>query len=301
MNFHRPGTMARLKIWFGQDFITVEGQHVLGGVVRSGSIYLDIACDLNADTHQLTIPTFSLPSTDDSSVRNVRATGVLFDASGAFVRNLFTNFIIPSELAPTTTFPALNAWNVAPTLPPLATGITREQALVLIQEGLQAEPVNGTFTTARVPRASAPKTLVDGLIEDDGTDLSAQTLGDVEFGDNDGDGHASRIAVSDAEGRASIFAGGGTEDDPQSQFAGVAAVASEDDAQVYVQSTGYSNLYGNKGLTRIGDGVNENNGTYLEVDDLNQRVKLTNVPSSNPNVANVLFRDANGFLKISTG
>lgn len=300
LNFHRPGTSARLKIWFGQDFVTAENQHVLGGAVRSGSIYLDVALSLDADTHILTIPTFSLPTTDDSSVRNVRATGVLFDASGAFVRNLFTNFIIPSELADITTFAALNAWNAAPTLPPQSSAITREQALVLIQEGLSAEPLNGTLSLNTVPRASSPKTLVDGMAVDDGTNWTMQTLGSIQFGDVEEAQHGTRLAVSDEEGRASFFAGGGPVATPSNEYAGVAAVCTETDAEVFVQSTGYSNLYGHKSITRVGDTASEHNGTFLEVDDVNSRIKLTNLPTSNPGIAGVLWRSGND-VKISTG
>lgn len=300
LNYHRPGITARLKVWFAQDFVTPEGQLVMGGAVRSGSIFLDVACTINPTTHVLTIPTFALPTTDDSSVRNVRATGVLFDSSGALVRNLFTNWIIPSELEPVSTFPSVNAFNAAPSQPPFATGITREQAIVLIAEGLQAEPVNGTFTTNRTPRASGPKTLVDGQIVDDGTDWSLQTRGNVEMGDHQTLGNGSRFAISDATGRTSLFAGGGTEAAPANEYAGMAAVCTEAEAEVFIQSTGYSNLYGHKEVTRVGDGVIEHNGTYLEIDDLNQTIKLFNLPASDPHVANALWKSG-ADLKISAG
>lgn len=296
LNFHRPGTTARLKVWFAQDFVTAESQHVLGGVVRSGSIYLDVALDLDPDTHILTIPAFALPTTDDSSVRNVRATGVLFDASGAFVRNLFTNFIIPSELAPTTTFAALNAWNAAPTLPPQASGITREQALVLIAEGLQAEPINGTFSTNTVPRASGPKTLVDGQVVDNGVSWSLQTLGDVQIGDHQVVQNGSHISVNDSFGRANLFAGANA----ANEYAGVSCACDSGKGKVFVQSTNYTNLYGSEGVTVIGDGQDENNSTKIVVDDPNEMIKVFNLPTSDPGVARALW-NSNGTLKISAG
>lgn len=110
-NFHRPGTSARLKIWFDQDFTESDGQLVLGGPTRSGSIYVDLPLELDASTKELTIPSFDLPITTNSSVRNARATGLLFDASGTFVRNLFTGWIIPEQLAPNCEYQALNAYN----------------------------------------------------------------------------------------------------------------------------------------------------------------------------------------------
>lgn len=293
-NFQRPGTTARLKVWFGQDFVTAENQHVLGGSVRSGSIYFDIALDLDPDTHVLTIPSFVLPTTDDSSVRNVRATGVLFDSSGAFVRNLFTNFVIPSGLAPVTTFAALDAWNAAPTLPPQSAGITREQCLILIQEGLQADPIGGTLSTNTVPRASGPKTLVDGQISDDGVDVSVQTFNTFEAGDVGFLQHGTYLKVNDFEGIANILAGS----DNQAQYAGMVGRCGSGDAEVFIQSTGFTNLYGHKAVTRMGDGNSDNNGTFVEVDDSTQRVRITNLPTSDPGVPGVLWRDGTT-LKIS--
>lgn len=300
-NFHRPGTSARLKIWFAQDFVTAERQLVMGGAVRSGSIYLDQACTLDADTHILTIPAFTLPTTDDSSLRDVRATGVLFDASGAFVRNLFTGWIIFSEIAPTSTFASLNALNAPPRPPvPIPTGITREQCLTLIAEGLPAAPLNGTLDLNTVPRASGPKTLVNGMAVDDGTNWTMQTLGSIQFGDIEEVQHGTRLAVSDEEGRASFFAGGGPIESPSNEYSGVAAVCTETDAEVFIQSTGYSNLYGHKGTTRLGDAASEHNGTFLEINDVTQRVKITNLPTSDPGAAGVLWRSGND-LKVSTG
>jgi hypothetical protein len=109
--FRRPGTTAKLKIWFSANFETAEGLAVLGGPIRSGSIYIEVDCTLNPTTHVLTVDSFSLPTTNDSSVRNVRASGLLYDASGAFVTYLFTNWVIPESLAPTCSFNALNLYN----------------------------------------------------------------------------------------------------------------------------------------------------------------------------------------------
>lgn len=296
-NFHRAGSSARLKIWFAQDFVTKENQLVLGGAVRSGSIYLDQACTLDPDTHVLTVPAFTLPTTDDSSLRDVRATGVLFDASGAFVRNLFTGWVIFSSLAPASTFASLNALN-APPRPsvPAASGITREQCLTLIAEGLQAGPIGGTLSTGTVPRASGPKTLVDGQIVDLGEDVSIQTFNSVQGGDYQFLQHGTYFRVNDFEGIANLLAGS----DNQAQYAGIVGRCASGNAEVFLQSTGYDNLYGNKNVTRIGDSNSDNNGTLIEINDTTQRIRFTNLPTSDPHVAGVLWVDGST-LKISGG
>jgi len=299
-NYHRPGTTARLKIWYSQNFVTLENQPIMGGAVRSGSFYVDELCSVDQEAHEITIPTFSLPTTNDSSVRNVRATALLFDSSGAFVQYLFTNWIIYSQLAPISTFAALDALNAPPTPPPQPTGITREQCLVLIEEGLQAEPVNGTFSTSAVPRATGPKTLVDGQAIDDGSNFKIQTLGDFQAGDYEEAQHGSLLSVNDTLGRVGLFAGNGPVETPSNEYAGVAGVCAQADAEVFLQSTGYSNVYGHKGTTRVGDGVIEHNGTYIEVDDVLQVIKLSNLPTSDPGIENALWKSGSD-LKVSAG
>jgi hypothetical protein len=299
-NFHRPGNFARLKIWFGQDFVTAEGQLVLGGADRSGSIYIDAACALDADTHILTVPAIALPTTNDSSVRNVRAVAVLFDSSGALVRYLFTGWIIPAQLAPNSNFAALNDYNAASPRPPDPTYPTTDQIQTLINAAV-ADSGNllGTLTANRVPRAATEDTLVDGLIQDDGTTVKIQTLNAVEIGDVDENQNGSYISINDTEGRVSFQAGG----DSNAQYAGVSAVAGVDQSEFYIQgSAGNGYNYGSfkNGITKLGDGENENNGTIVEIDDVLELIRLHNLPTSDPGVANALWKSGLD-LKISQG
>lgn len=106
----------------------------MGGPTRSGSFYVDLECSLDSGTKILTIPSIELPTTNDSSVRNVRATALLFDSAGAFVGPpLFSNWIIPEQLAPNTDFAALNAYNADPSnRPPSAITPTLDQLLPII-------------------------------------------------------------------------------------------------------------------------------------------------------------------------
>lgn len=300
LNFQRPGIFARLKIWFGQDFVTLEGQLVMGGAVRSGSIYIDQLCSLDADTHILTIPAIALPTTNDSSVRNVRATAVLFDASGAFVRNLFTGWIIPSQLASNTSFAGLNAYNAASPRPPDPTYPTTDQIETLINAAVEdSGNLLGTLTANRVPRAATEDTLTDGLIEDTGTTLKIDTLNLVEMGDLNENQNGSYIRLNDTDGRVSFQAGGAS----NAQYAGISAVASQGRDELYLQgSAGNGYNYGafSEGVSKIGDALDENNGTKLEIDDVNEWIKLHNLPPSDPGELNALWQDGTT-IKISAG
>ena len=299
-NFHRPGVFARLKIWFGTDFVTAEGQLVMGGAVRSGSIYIDQACSLDADTHILTVPAIALPTTNDSSVRNVRATALLFDSSGAFVRNLFTGWIIPEQLASNTTFQALNDYNAANPHPPDPTYPTTDQIMSLINGAVDGlGNLTGSLTANRTPRAATEDTVVDGLIQDDGTTLKIQSLNTVEMGDVDELQNGSYISINDTDSRVSFQAGG----DGNSNYAGVSAVAANSKDEFYIQGShgnGYNYGAFSEGVAKLGDGLDENNGTKVEIDDVNQWIKLHNLPTLDPGELNALWNDA-GTLKISAG
>lgn len=135
--FQRPGITASLRIWFQFNFVTAEGLVILGGPTRSSSMYINILCTLDPTTHILTIPSFSLPTTNDSSIRNVRASGLLFDSSGAFTNDyLFKNWIIPEQLAPSCTFAELDTYNSATNTPPGPTYPTTDQVEVLINNAI---------------------------------------------------------------------------------------------------------------------------------------------------------------------
>lgn len=280
--------------------MTLEGQFVMGGPVRSGSIYVDQLCSVDTDTNILTVPNIALPTTNDSSVRNVRATAVLFDASGAFVRNLFTGWIIPEQLAPSTSMQALNAYNAANPHPPDPTYPSTDQILSLIDDAVEdLGNLTGTLTANRVPRAATEDTLADSQIEDDGTDVRVNTLNTFEAGDVDDNQNGSYMSVNDSESRVSFQAGG----DGNSVYAGVSAVAANGIDEFYIQGshgngTNYAAFV--DGVTKLGDALEENNGTRIEIDDVNEWIKLHNLPTTDPAVANTLWKDGL-FVKISQG
>lgn len=282
-HYQLPGTVAFLRIWFDQDFVTAEGLAIMGGPIRTGKFYLDIECTVSSET--ITVPEFELPTTNDSSVRNARAAGLIFSSANVFVDFLFANWIIPSGLAPSATFAALNAYNAAITRPPDPTYPTTDQIVAIMQGVLDAFGL-GNLTENTVPRATSEDTLEDGLAVDNGVDFSVQTTGICQFGDFGGEQNGSFLSVNDAltelGGRTNIFAGGAD----TVEYAGVSADCSLGSGEISVQSTGITHLYGSNQVTKLGDGKDEQQGTKVIINDPTRMVVQTvaNLTPNDPSI-----------------
>ncbi len=226
---------------------------------------------------------------------------MLFDSSGAVVQFLFTNWIIPEQLAPECEFADLNAYNLAGNNPLAPTYPTTDQVMTLINNAiaeLNSSYLQGApLSFGVVPRVLYQNTLVDGLFQDDGTDIGAQTVNSVQFGDYGFEANGTYLQLNDAEGVANFFAGG----DSQAQYAGLAALCAVGLAQVFLQATGYSYVFGENGVVVLGDGLNENNGTRVIIDDVTRLIKLYELPTSDPGVANALWKENGVTVKISQG
>lgn len=115
-NFQRPGVTAQVRIWYSTNLVDSLGQPVLGGPVGS-SMFKIVSCRLDRVTKVLTIPAFTVPSTNDSSAPNVRVTARIYDSAGRPVTCLWTRWVIPYQLGSAITFAQLNAYNGAPVGP----------------------------------------------------------------------------------------------------------------------------------------------------------------------------------------
>lgn len=319
-----PGATATLRYQYSADFVDSDGQPVLRNLPK------DVPCTVAGEV--LSVPSHTLITTNDARVNPLATVSAqLISARGNKV-SLFQQFSIPESLTPTTTIGDLEIYNQGSSLvlPPDAY-LNRDEVIALIATRLPnvilasdvllgltllsvpaANPLipkvfgvndpavgnmHGDLSIGRVPRALYTDTVEDGQIQDDDTEgVSIQILTPFQAGDWEALGNNSYIDVSDDDGVANLFAGS----DAQAQYAGVAAVCGGGDAEVFVQSTDYTNLYGNKAITKMGDGDGENNGTVVEVDDDAQLIKLTNVPTSDPTVMGAIWSDS-GVLKISAG
>lgn len=150
-NFQRPGTVAQIRIWYsspnGQNIVDSNGVPVLVGAVGTSSVYKIVICSLNSSTHVLTIPSFTIPSTNDSSQPNSRVTARIYDSAGTPVTYLFTNWIIPYQLGANPTFAQLNTYNAASPVQPAPMYPTTDQVLVLINSAVGT--LNDASTTVK--------------------------------------------------------------------------------------------------------------------------------------------------------
>lgn len=166
IDYQRPGTTASIRVWYSENFIRSDGVSIVGGAAGSGPTFKTVLCSVNPSTHILTVPSFTLSVTNTSSVPNVRATGILYDGSGARVAIYFANFIIPSQLAPSTTYGSLVAYNGGNPRPPGPTYPTTDQVMVLINAAVgtlndASDSVKGR-TKISVPAASASNPIAVG-------------------------------------------------------------------------------------------------------------------------------------------
>jgi hypothetical protein len=321
-----------LRAWYSSTFLAGDGvTPVEGGDGKSG-FYYNIECSLNGDGN-LVIPAFDVQATTASNPTAL-FTGQLY-INGAPDKVIFgtgsNGWPIPTVYGDVVTYDDLAryAGTIFLVYPPLsfftATEVIEEirrlagdfmYAAVGVNGISQPSvaPINpsvpiffgqndpavgdlhGPLVDGFVPRATSDVQTVAGTIADDGTNVQIQTLEYFQAGDFNDLQNGSYIDVNDTLGRADVFAGS----DGGDEYAGVAALCGSGDAEVFLQTTGYSNVYGHKSLTRIGDGQQANNGTVVEVDDVLRLIKLTNVPTSDPAELGAIWSDG-GTLKISAG
>lgn len=316
--------------WYSNNFIAGDGvTPVEGGNGQTGFFY-NTLCTRN-DAGHLVIPARDRQATTDSN-----PSAVYFErlyVGGAPNQPIIDGWAIPTIYGSIIAYDELARYNAAvfilnapstyPTYDQMIAEILRLAAagaqnyaavgvLGLVQMSwppdVASEPtawsesdprvgnVRGTLTAASVPVADGTQDLIDSPITYDGIDISIQSLNAFQAGDYQDVQNGSYVSVNDSTGRADLFAGS----DDGDEYAGVAAVCGTGDAEVFLQSTDYTNVYGHKGITRIGDGEQTNNLTMLEVDDDLELIKLTNVPTSDPAVENAIWSDG-GALKISAG
>ena len=331
--------MVTFRGWYTNSFVASDGETpVEGGDGRSG-FYYEKTCTLD-DAGFPVIPELDIQPTTGSNPTagffgalfvNEAFTRMIFGGPSATA-----GWQIP--ISPTTTtFGALALYNATVQLliPPV-TYATYQQMLLALQlfeenfpdaavgikgvtqlswtPDVDSEPIalgendprvgdlRGTLTPGVIPKATGTKTQADSQIADDGIDVSVQTLNYFQAGDYQDLQNGSYLNVNDGLGRANLFAGGGPAEEPASQYAGVAAVADETSGTIYLQSTDYNHLIGSSdGITKLGDAQEEHNGTRLEIDDVNEWIKLHNLPSSDPGELNALWKDGSNNIKISAG
>lgn len=330
----QEGDTVTFRGWYSNSFVGADGvTPIEGGNGQTGFFY-EWGCELNDDGF-VVIPAIEIQPTTESNP-TAGFFGALF-VNGSFSQMIIgtpqatAGWQIPTIYGPTMNFGQLALYNAAVQLLFASNSFfTQNQTILEIQllagqflyaavgiNGIAqasypplvaSEPIflsttdptrilGAIGTAGIVPRSDDVNSLVNSQIADDGTNVSVVTLNYFQAGDVNFVQNGSRIDVSDNAGRAEIFAGG----NGQAEYAGmVGSCVGTNPAEVFVQATGYSYLYGSAGVVNLGDGEVVNNGTYISIDDMNRVIKLFTLPTSDPAIENALWRDGN-VLMISNG
>jgi hypothetical protein len=114
-NWTYGGPTATLKIYASQNFFASDGTPILGGAAGGAGFYKSVSCTVAGTT--LTIASFTIDSTTDSTAPLATYTAVLFDSKGTRRETLLAGFKVPAA-APSTTWRSLQLALGAPVRPP---------------------------------------------------------------------------------------------------------------------------------------------------------------------------------------
>ena len=239
------GSTATLRGYYTQRFLDSDGVTVVMSGDGQTGFYYEFACTVN-DDDELVIPAFEIHTTDDGvDVQTSLFIGRLF-IDGAPDRIVFGQpqavggWIISASLGSSTSWAALDIFN---------------QGRALVASNLY------TYLTAAMTAALIQVLSVQTIEALD--DLTIDTTGLIQFGDISQVGNSSYIDVDDDNGRADLFAGGAAGE----QYAGVAAACDESSAELFLQTTDYTNVLIAGPVTTLGDAQSEHNGTQVRIDD----------------------------------
>ncbi len=329
------GASVHLRGWYTNSFVAGDGvTSVQGGNGQSGFFY-DITCSVNGDGFTI-IPAFDVQETTLSNPSAGFFGQLFIDGSpGQMVfgyPQATAGWQIPTVYGSVISFDQLAIYNAAVQLlwPP-PTFPTFEQMIAEINRiagnfayaavGVNgigqpsvapddpAAPIffgvndpavgdlHGSLSPNTVPRASATKTLTNGLATDDGIDWGVQTVNYVQLGDYGAVVGGTRFAINDTFGLFQLLAARAA----GAEYAGMVATAAAGDPSVEIQATGYSYLKNtSQGVLKLGDAAGGNNSTTVTVDDVQQLILLTNVPTADPHVFGAIW-NSSGILQLSAG
>lgn len=291
-----------LRAWYTNSFVAGDGVTPVQGGNGQQGFYYEIVCSLNGSGF-VVIPSFNVQETTESNP-TAGFFGQLY-VDGAPGQMVFgfpqatAGWQIPTIYGAVISFDQLARFNAAVQLlyPPV-TFFTANQTIAEIERiagqftfaavgvngigqpsvapGDPSAPIffgvndpavgnlHGSLTENKVPRASADDTLADGLASDDGTDWRIQTVNYVQLGDFDEVAGGTKFEINDSFHLFRLLAARTA----GAEHAGIIADAASGDPVVEILSTGL--------------------------------VKISGLPSLDPEVENALWNDA-GTIKISAG
>lgn len=272
------GTTATLRGFYSQRFLDSDGvTPVMPGDGQQG-FYYEWTCDTDEDGN-LVVPQIEIHTTDNGEdVQTSLFTGQLY-LDGAASTVIFGHpqavggWIITNTLGEETSWAALDIYNQGRAL--VASNVYTYLTAAEVAALIRALGMSGPVTPGVVPYATEARQLADSLITYDGTDTSIQTLNYFQAGDWQVIQNGSFIGVNDSfsenGGRASVYAGG----DGGNEYAGISSDCSSGIGEVFVQSTGITHLHGANQVTKLGDALDEANGTKVVINDPTRMVIMT--------------------------
>lgn len=110
-NWQHGGASATLRILANDTFINSSGQQVSRNYVRDQTFYQTVNCTVSGTT--ITVPQFTIDSTEDSSNRNATYTALLFDENGVRRGDFSSGFRVPSNFGSTVPWSSIYTHNQA--------------------------------------------------------------------------------------------------------------------------------------------------------------------------------------------
>lgn len=146
------GATCKIRLWYNRSFLDSTGQQVQPG---SGTTGFRIVGNCTIAGGVITVPALTLYTTDnalDSSPSSISLSAAIFTDSGSFVQQITigskTQFVVPSSLAPTTTWEFFSEYNQSVVLanPPLFfyTAPQVDALIAAVQSGDVTGPVSST-------------------------------------------------------------------------------------------------------------------------------------------------------------
>lgn len=166
--FQYDGATAKLRIYANKRFVASDGEIIHIGNPKNEQWYKQISCTVSANV--LTIPSFVIDSTDDSSDETSTYLGAFFDSTDTQIGIWFSNYSVPSNRGTTLDFTDIILFNesVSANLP---------------DTFYNANAINILFNTLDVPRdlsdlndADTSGAIADDALIFDGSNWIAQAL-----------------------------------------------------------------------------------------------------------------------------
>lgn len=156
-SYQRGGASATLRIYADETFVASSGQQINRSTGKA-NWYKSVAGTVSSNN--VTIPTFNIDSTVDSSNPQATYSAALFDSNGNFVSWMFRGWLVPHDIGSSLDWADLEAYNVDPPNPIPEGGYTQSETVARIDAAIAAKVQTAVVSSANV-NYTAETTLAD--------------------------------------------------------------------------------------------------------------------------------------------